>query len=313
MKKYRTLILYYSPDQLKKKNAFLKKYFLYKNQLKLRHVKFIKKLNKSRSQLFNISLYGYDGKLKYISNKVTCIPIIIKKIDTMSLGKIEKLKLKSIELYTNAHPHTTTKGTGYKNKEAAKKSIFLIKDKPKNYQFLVINTLYQRAKYHKDQTKEMREAMKIFEKWITKYKKSKSEIHGGNANKSLPYLPLDLINAYEKLAAHYDVSRKARGLEKPSTSDEGFLIVYRRVKGNSKKMSNIPCRKDKPEGVNWDRKRSVEVSGKLGQSKRMKLDLFHKSGPFEGLPTIIHVNMIMWAYSPYEKELKEKLGLLKKI
>ena len=169
MEKYRTLILYYSFDQIKKKNAFLKNYNLYKKQLKLRNVKFIKKINKNRSQLFNISLYGYNGKLKYVSNKVTCIPIIIKKIDAMPLGKVEKLK--SIELYTNAHPHTTTKGTGYKNKEVAKKSIFLIKDKPKNYQFLVINTLYQRAKYHIHQTKEMREAMKVFEKWIKKYKK----------------------------------------------------------------------------------------------------------------------------------------------
>jgi hypothetical protein len=173
MKSYRTLILYYSPDQLKKKNAFLKKYFLYKKQFKLRNVKFIKKLNKSRYQLFNISLYGYDGKLKYISNKVNSIPIILKKIDAMQLGKIEKLKLKSIELYTNAHPHTTTKGTGYKNKAIAQKSILLIKNKPKSYQFLVVNTLYQRAKYHKHQTKEMREAMKVFEKWIIKYKKSK--------------------------------------------------------------------------------------------------------------------------------------------
>lgn len=175
MKNYRTIILYYSSDQFKKKNAFIKNYNLYKNQLKLRHTKFIKKINKNRSQLFNISLYGYDGKLKYISNKVTSIPTILKKIDSMSMGKLEKLK--SIELYTNAHPDTTTKGTGYKNVSVAKKSILLIKDKPKSYQFLVINTLYQRAKYHKHQTKEMCGAMKVFEKWIIKYKKSK--IHGG--------------------------------------------------------------------------------------------------------------------------------------
>lgn len=174
MKKYRTLILYYSSDQVKKKNLFLTNYNLYKKQFKLRHVKFIKKINKSRSQLFNLSLYGYDGKLKYISNKVTSIPTIFKKIDDMHMGKLEKLK--SIELYTNAHPQTTIKGTGYKNISAAKKSILLISGKPKSYQFLVVNTLYQRAKYHKHQTKEMREAMKLFEKWIKKYKKYKSKI-----------------------------------------------------------------------------------------------------------------------------------------
>ncbi len=317
MKLYRKLILSYSSDQIKKKKLFIKKYKDYEKELKVRNVKLSIKKNNKRAQLFNISLYGYDTKLKYVTNKSNPFQTIIKKIDSMILGKMEKLK--SIELYTNAHPKSTTKGTGYKNVAIAKKSLLLIKNKPKTYQFLVINTLYQRAKYHKHQTKEMRGAMKIFASWIKKYKKeqihqkSKVARGGGVTNKPLPYLPLSLVNEYEKLAEYYNVSRKARGLEKPTTSDEGFLVVYRKVKGNGVMLKNIPCRKDKPQGVNWDRKRSVEVYGKLGQAQRMKLDLFHKSGPLEGLPTIIHVNMIMWAYSPYEKELKNKLKLLKKI
>jgi hypothetical protein len=127
--------------------------------------------------------------------------------------------------------------------------------------------------------------------------------------KKLPYLPLSLVNSYEKLAEYYNVSRKARGLEKPSTSDEGFLVVYRKVKGNEKLLKTMPCRKDKKNGVQWDRKREVEILGKLGQAKSMKLDFFHKSGPLKGLPTIIHTNMIMWAYSPYPSKLKKLLPL----
>ena len=172
MNKIRKLILYYSSDQINKKNKFIVNYKLYKKELDIRNVSFTKKRNNDRKQLFNISLYGYDGKLKYISNKISCIPDIIKKIDAMPFGKNEKnKKIKSIELYTDAHPKSTIKETGYKNKETAEKTLLLIQKKSKKYQFLIINVLYQRAKYHKHQTKGMKDAMKVFKKWLNKEKK----------------------------------------------------------------------------------------------------------------------------------------------
>lgn len=302
MNKKRKLILTYSKDLIKKKDKFLIKYSEYEYDLLHRNINLIIKENNKRSELFNISLYGYDGKIKYVTNKINSIPFIIKIIDEMPLGKLEKIK--SIELYTNAHPKNTIKGIGYKNKKIALKTLKLIKNKSIKKQFLIVNILYQRAKYHKNKTKNMIEAMDIFEKWLNNYKKN---MKGGV--KKLPYLPLSLVNSYEKLADYYNVSRKARGLEKPTTSNEGFLVVYRKVKGNEKIMENIPCRKDKKNGVKWNRKREVEILGKLGQAKSMKLDFFHKSGPLKGLPTIIHINMIMWSYSPYPNKLKKLLPL----
>ena len=168
MNKQRKIILTYSKDLIKKKNNFLLKYKKYKNDLTNRKVCLIIKKDNTRDELFNISLYDYDGKLKYVSNKITCIPHIIKLIDNMPYGKMEKIK--SIELYTDAHPKTTIKGTGYKNKKTALNTLKLIKDKPLNKQFLIINVLYQRAKYHKNQTKNMIEAMNVFEAWLKKYK-----------------------------------------------------------------------------------------------------------------------------------------------
>ncbi len=306
----RKLILSYSPDQERKKDRFLVEYQLHKSSLQKRHVQFSKKKVTTRSQLFQISLYGYDGQLKYITNKINSLPTILRKIDSMPMGRLEKLK--SIELYTDSHPNTTVKGTGFKDEKTAKKTLKLIQNKPLKYQFLVVNTLYYRAKYHPHQTSDMKKAMKVFKSWLKTYKLKKTKKQNGGT-KSLPYLPLKLVNEYEKLAEYYNVSRKARGLEKPTTSDEGFLVVYRRMKGDSKKMEGIPCRKDKPEGVDWERKREVEVLGKLGQAKRMKLDLFHKTGPLKGLPTIIHTNMIMWAYSPYPQLLMKNKKLLKYI
>ena len=304
MNKKRVLILTYSKDLLVKKNNFLIKYNEHKAELDHRNVKFVVKTNNKRSQLFNISLYGYDGLLKFVTNKVNSIVTIIKKIDTMPLGRVEKIK--SIELYTDAHPKSTIKGTGYKDKETALKTLELIKEKPLNKQFLIVNVLYQRAKYHKHQTKSILEAMNVFEKWLKKHKKSMS----GGSKKKLPYLHLELVNSYEKLAEYYNVSRKARGLEKPTTSDEGFLVVYRKVNGNGNLMKNIPCKNSKKNGVVWERKRIIEVLGKVGQAKSMKLDYFPKEGPLKGLPTVIHVNMIMWAYSPYPNKLKKVFPLL---
>lgn len=120
-----------------------------------------------------------------------------------------------------------------------------------------------------------------------------------------PYLPLSLVNQLEIIAEYYGVSKKARGLEKPTWSDKGFLEVYRDVKGNHKKLSQIPCKKDKPDGVHWDRKRESQIKAKLGQMKKMKLPLFDKNG----IPTIIHTNLLMWAYSPQPEKLKKSLQI----
>jgi hypothetical protein len=74
-------------------------------------------------------------------------------------------------LYEDKHPKTSLKGTGFKDKEKAINTIKLIKNKNLIYQFQVINTMYNRAKYHPNQTKEMKEAMNIFKKWLNDYKK----------------------------------------------------------------------------------------------------------------------------------------------
>jgi len=63
------------------------------------------------------------------------------------------------------------KGTGFKNKLKAIETLKIIKDKNIIYQKQVVNTMYNRAKYHPYQTEDMREAMKVFEKWLEKNSK----------------------------------------------------------------------------------------------------------------------------------------------
>jgi len=92
-----------------------------------------------------------------------------------------------MELYSNLHPKTTMKGTGFKNEKKALETIEIIKYRSPKYQFDVINTMYNRARYHPNQTIEMRKAMKIFKDWMKKYKKEKIKY---------PYLPLSIIKKY---------------------------------------------------------------------------------------------------------------------
>lgn len=69
-------------------------------------------------------------------------------------------------LYEDKHPNKSLKGTGYANKEKALTTLDLIKDYDIIYQKQVVLTMYNRAKYHKYQTKNMLEAMKIYKKWL---------------------------------------------------------------------------------------------------------------------------------------------------
>jgi hypothetical protein len=121
------------------------------------------------------------------------------------------------------------------------------------------------------------------------------------------WLQYSLVHKFEKLADYYNISRGARGLEKPTTSDEGFVRVYEKVNGDYNKLKNIPLRKDIPNGANWFQMRNVRVKAKLGQMKTMKIPLYHTSGKLKGLPTKMHTILIIWAYSPDEINIK-KLG-----
>ena len=72
-------------------------------------------------------------------------------------------------LYEDKHPQSSTKGTCYKDKQKALDTLEIIKNRDLIYQKQVVNTMYNRAKYHPNQTKNMKEAMKIFNIWLKKY------------------------------------------------------------------------------------------------------------------------------------------------
>lgn len=131
---------------------------------------------------------------------------------------------------------------------------------------------------------------------------------------SFPYLSRSIINYYDKLAEYYNISRRARGLDKPITTNVGFLNVYQK-NSDAKKLSKCPVRKDKPNGATWEKTRINRINAKMGQMKSQNIPFFHESGKLKGLPTKMHTILIMWAYSPYENKIKniKNKNLLKNV
>jgi len=56
--------------------------------------------------------------------------------------------------------------TGYGTEEKAKKMIRSIKRLPAGKQKQLVNSMYNRAKFHANQTEGMRKSIKVFRKWL---------------------------------------------------------------------------------------------------------------------------------------------------
>jgi hypothetical protein len=63
---------------------------------------------------------------------------------------------------------------GYGTANRARKSIKKLKKQPFQYQVQAAHTLYSRAKYHKHQTKGMKEAQKVYGKFLQTLKKKRT-------------------------------------------------------------------------------------------------------------------------------------------
>jgi hypothetical protein len=138
----------------------------------------------------------------------------------------------------------------------------------------------------------------------------KKTLRGGSASRDTkyPYLPIDLVEKYEKLANFYDISHVARGLKRATKSDEGFLVVYKRVGGNREKLRGVPIFKSRglDGSMNYDVYREKFLNSRLGQIKHAKTPLFNE----DGLPTIQHTIMIMHAYSPDVAKIRKAAKLI---
>jgi hypothetical protein len=85
--------------------------------------------------------------------------------------KYKKKSRRDGSLYSNGRSKPRTK-TGYGDSKRAKETLRNIKKFDKAYQMQVVTTMYNRAKYHANQTEGMRDAMKVFKKWLKSRKRN---------------------------------------------------------------------------------------------------------------------------------------------
>lgn len=121
-----------------------------------------------------------------------------------------------------------------------------------------------------------------------------------------PFIPLALVNRLEAIAEFYDISLVSRGKIPPNKTDKGFLVVFRnQAHGDPSKLNSLPILAKNPDGNTWDRQRDNYILRRLAMVRRANTNkpggLWVQDGPLTGLPSVLHVNMMMWAYSPDPK------------
>lgn len=207
------------------------------------------------------------------------------------------------QLFGDDNPDTTIHGYGFSNAKIAMKTIQDLKYRDIDYQFQVVNTMIHRAKSvitrMKNNTRDIKEAIAVYQKWLDNYKSNNL-----GKSQSRPYLTPDQVDQLEFLAQYYGISEKARGIHKPTKSDKGFKVIWETsvqnggAGGDKKQLRNMPIKKSIPNGQTWDKHRNQYLARRLSMVKNADTDLYYTSGRDSGLPTKLHVNMMMWAYSP---------------
>ena len=174
IKKYKwkcRILIVKTPDYTSSKYRLAKE--LYQKNIKDFHKRFIKLVSKKVNTNFSIELLGFDGEKKRIF-KTFNTKKILKITDQMPMSKVFKNKNKkplNLSLFSDYNPKTTTQGLGFKDKAKAVYTLNKIKNRDQKYQINVVSTMLGRAKKHPSQTKGMREAILVFNKWINNYKK----------------------------------------------------------------------------------------------------------------------------------------------
>ncbi|XP_076229235.1 uracil-DNA degrading factor [Nomia melanderi] len=187
-------------------------------------------------------------------------------------------------------------GLSFKDKERALRSIESLDGRDVSYQYHAITGLMKRAERvisctkDEQKIKNMKEAVGVFENWITDYNVN------GRAKENFNYLPLDLVRAFKSLADRYEVE------------NNGFLKAYEDVEGDYKKLRTVQV--SDSENVTWDVERNKNLKSLMADIKEKNSKWFQTEGELEGLPTEEHVRCIMWAFSHDSGKLKKLLPVL---
>ncbi|KAJ8873632.1 hypothetical protein PR048_024454 [Dryococelus australis] len=205
------------------------------------------------------------------------------------------------QLFGSETTELTFQGAGFKDKDKALETIKLLDGRDISFQFQIINSMYHRAKVILKRTKDaekvqnLTEAVETFETWLNDYRAH------SRAKENFTYLPLEVVEGYDKLAERY-------GIKGPENGTPSFLQVYKAAEGDLKKLRVLKVDKDDESSVTWDVNRNRNLKS---VSERIRLDhlpLYETDQEYRGLPSKEHVEMIMWGYSPELTKVKKAMA-----
>ena len=192
---------------------------------------------------------------------------------------------KDSHLYTDDNPETTLHGTGFKDTDAAKRTIDLVSKRSLTYQFQTINTMYHRAKGHPHPTPGIKGAMAVFNEWLkVTYPNAKKALRAGGFK---PILSKDIVSAY--------ASRCRTAL--PS-SHLAFLNMYIDLPKN-KRLANVLLDPKEPGERDWEVERYQKLCELVAEGKEESkgweaVELWDEGKQ----PTEAHLRLIAWGWSP---------------
>ena len=148
----------------------------YQENIKELHKLYLKLKTIRKKELeFKFKIIGFNKKESKYFDKINSSTLKNIKSEINKINDKVPDKVLNLSLFSDYDKSTTTPGLGFKDKEKALYTIEKIKDREIKYQISVITTMLGRAKNHPNQTEGMREAIKVFEKWLEKYKQKKEK------------------------------------------------------------------------------------------------------------------------------------------
>jgi len=124
---------------------------------------------------------------------------------------------------------------------------------------------------------------------------NQKDIRSRNNPQRYKYMTLDEIKPFESLMDKKKVSEVARGIVPSKQTNTGFLVAYKRAKGD---IPTIEQMKNGFGDQTWGERRHGFIARHAEQMKKERA--FDENGD----PTRRHLGLIAWAYTPYPKQIK---------
>eukprot|EP01083_Nonionella_stella_P005131 14901_1 len=233
----------------------------------------------------------------------------------------KKRKVRKLDNNTKKHKRGPNKysnetGGGFSTKQKALQTVRFIQGRDVRYQVNMISSflcgarsILKKAKTQ-EKAKNIEEAIVIFEKWMNEYEANKHNIE------NFDHLTLDIIKKYGTLVDLYNrQERKNEEMEYAGGMEifdieKTYLNVFERLDGEIRALRVTEAEQEDDDGVTWDifrNKKLLEFKQELIRydircDGRMKSIadclLYYKRGKLKGLPSRLHLQMIMYGYSP---------------